>query len=248
MAFPNAVGVANASESFRQLPANFERADGSAITTAVEREAIITAGIKDVIYGRNPKGPGACTFEQQFETVFGEPPISKPHEKSTSKGGYMTILTIGIDPGLTGGLAVLSPDGAAEFVADLPVIRDRTLAWIDGNALRSMLIAAKQGRPWRVIVERVSAMPKQGVSSSFQFGVGFGSVLGVLQALQLPIEFVTAAVWKRALGLSSDKRASLHKARLLYPTAELHLAKHDGRAEALLLCHWALTRDKSVAA
>ncbi len=128
------------------------------------------------------------------------------------------------------------------------MIRDRRLAWIDGGALQSLLIEALGGRPARAIVERVSAMPRRGVASAFNFGVGFGSVLAVLQARHVAIELVTAAVWKRALGLSSDKAASLHKARLLCPAAELHLAKHDGRAEALLLAHWALSRTQRVAA
>jgi hypothetical protein len=91
-------------------------------------------------------------------------------------------------------------------------------------------------------------MPRQGVASAFNFGVGFGSVLAVLQARHIAIELVTPAVWKRAMGLSADKRASLDKARLLYPTADLGLAKHDGRAEALLLAHWALTRVQQRAA
>lgn len=151
-------------------------------------------------------------------------------------------LTIGIDPGLNGALAVLADDGSLERVCDLPVIRDRSLAWIDGNELQSIFLDEIQGRTARAVVERVSAMPKQGVASSFAFGVGFGSVLGVVQALHLPLELVTAAQWKRALGLSRDKRASLHKARLLFPTADLSLAKHDGRAEALLLAHYAVTR------
>jgi crossover junction endodeoxyribonuclease RuvC len=90
-------------------------------------------------------------------------------------------------------------------------------------------------------------MPRQGVASSFAFGVVFGSILSVLQAMQIGIDLVTPATWKRALGLSSDKRASLDKARLLFPTADLHLAKHDGRAEALLLAHWALLRQHSPA-
>ncbi|MGH2928174.1 MAG: hypothetical protein ACRDL8_08225 [Solirubrobacteraceae bacterium] len=60
--------------------------------------------------------------------------------------------------------------------------------------------------------------------------------------MQLPLELVTAATWKRALGLGPDKHAALHKARLLFPTAELGLAKHHNRAEALLIAHWALRR------
>jgi hypothetical protein len=91
-------------------------------------------------------------------------------------------------------------------------------------------------------------MPAQGIASAFQFGVGFGSLLGVLQALHIRIELVTPAVWKRSYGLGKDKHASLHKARLLFPTADLHLAKHDGRAEALLLAHYALTRSARAAA
>ena len=83
-------------------------------------------------------------------------------------------------------------------------------------------------------------MPKQGVASSFTFGVGLGSILGCLRAMHLPIEFVTAAVWKKSYGLGKDKHASLHKARLLFPTADLMLAKHDGRAEALLIAHYAV--------
>jgi crossover junction endodeoxyribonuclease RuvC len=149
-------------------------------------------------------------------------------------------LILGIDPGLSGALAVLGPAGDLERVADLPVIRDGRLAWIDGAALQSLLIEALSGRPARAIVERVSAMPRQGVASAFTFGVTLGSILAICQARHLAIELVTPAVWKRALGLSSDKRASLDKARLLYPSAELDLAKHDGRAEALLLAHYAI--------
>lgn len=157
-------------------------------------------------------------------------------------------LTIGIDPGLTGAIAILAADGSFVSVADLPVIRDAKLAWIDGSELQSMILTSLEGRTAVAVVERVSSMPGQGIASSFQFGVGFGSVLGVLQALHIRIELITASSWKRSYGLSKDKRASLHKARLLFPTAELHLAKHDGRAEALLLAQYALTRSAKVAA
>jgi len=160
----------------------------------------------------------------------------------------MTLI-VGIDPGLTGAVAVLDPAGELERLADLPVIRaGRRLAWVDGGALQSILIEVLQGRPARAIVERVSAMPRQGVASAFNFGVGFGSVLAVLQTMHIGVELVTPGVWKRGLGLSSDKRASLDKARLLYPGAELHLAKHEGRAEALLLAYWAHYRPRSAAA
>lgn len=156
--------------------------------------------------------------------------------------------TIGIDPGQTGALGVLGPDGEFELVWDLPIIRDHSLAWVDGGRLQTRLIESLAGRPARAVVERVSAMPKQGVASSFTFGVTFGSILSVLQARHIPIELVTPATWKRALGLGPDKQASLDKARLLFPHADLELAKHEGRAEALLVAHWALNRQRSAAA
>lgn len=64
----------------------------------------------------------------------------------------------------------------------------------------------------------------------------------------MSVELVTPATWKRSLGLSTDKRASLHKARLLFQPADLALAKHEGRAEALLIAHWALRRAPRAAA
>jgi crossover junction endodeoxyribonuclease RuvC len=157
-------------------------------------------------------------------------------------------LTIGIDPGISGALAILSADGSLDLLADLPIVRDRSLAWVDGSELQSLILDALQGRTAVAMVERVSSMPGQGIASSFQFGVGFGSILSVLQAMHIRIEFVTPAVWKRAYGLSKDKHASLHKARLMFPAAELHLAKHDGRGEALLIAQYALARPSTVAA
>jgi crossover junction endodeoxyribonuclease RuvC len=122
-----------------------------------------------------------------------------------------TRLTLGIDPGQRGALAVLDNAGGLVALADLPVISDKSLTWIDGAELQRMLLDAIGDRPCRAVVERVSSMPRQGVASSFSFGVGFGSILGVLQALRLPIVLVTPAVWKRSLGLRADKRASLDR-------------------------------------
>jgi crossover junction endodeoxyribonuclease RuvC len=164
------------------------------------------------------------------------------------EGHAVSRLILGVDPGLAGAIALLGPAGELEHLVDLPVIRDGRLSWIDGAALQALLIETLHGRTARAIVERASAMPLQGIASAFNFGVGFGSVLSILQARHLAIELVTATVWKRALGLGSDKAASLHKARLLYPAADLPLAKHDGRAEALLIAHYAMNRTRAAAA
>lgn len=148
------------------------------------------------------------------------------------------MITIGIDPGQRGAIAVIDDNGAFESVADLPLVTDKSLTWIDGSQMQSILLDALRGRQSRAVIERVSAMPKQGVASSFAFGCGFGSILGVLQTMHIPLALVTPSVWKQSYGLSKDKHASLHKARLMFPTAELHLAKHEGRAEALLIADW----------
>lgn len=153
------------------------------------------------------------------------------------------MITLGIDPGLSGALAALTDEGAIECLADLPIIRDGKLSWVDGGRLQSLLIDTLHGRPARVFIERVQAFPSQGRSSAFNFGVGFGSILSILQARHLSIELVTPSHWKREVGLSSDKRASLDKARLLFPSADIGLAKHDGRAEALLLANWGRLRE-----
>jgi crossover junction endodeoxyribonuclease RuvC len=147
---------------------------------------------------------------------------------------------IGIDPGLHGAICFMD-SFSGMVVFDLPVIRDGKLAWIDGGMLLP-LIFNTSNTPRRAVIERVHSMPAQGVASSFQFGVGFGSVLSILQAAGCSVELVTPSTWKKALGLSQDKKASLHKARLLYPDADLTLEKHEGRAESILIAHWARTR------
>jgi crossover junction endodeoxyribonuclease RuvC len=159
-------------------------------------------------------------------------------------------LVIGIDPGLTGACGVLNADGSFRGVFDLPIIRDGKLAWVDPREFERLLFLAIGGEEERpaVMIERVQAMPRQGVSSSFNFGVGFGSLLSVIQANELRLEFVQPSLWKRALGLGERKAAALDKARLLWPQADLVLKKHEGRAEALLIAHWALMRSSQIAA
>lgn len=149
---------------------------------------------------------------------------------------------IGIDPGQSGGIAILSDHGELMLLEELPYIRDTKFSWVDGGRMQSMLIDALAGKPARAVVEKVWAMPKQGVSSSFAFGMGYGSILAILQARHIGIELVPSSQWKAAMGLTSAKKVSLDKARLLYPAAELPRIKDEGKAEALLLAHYGLHR------
>jgi len=147
----------------------------------------------------------------------------------------------GIDPGLGGGIALIDTGHSGlsrdAQVTDLPVFRDKSLAWIDG------LLLAEQFRlyaPQVVVIERVSAMPKQGVTSCFHFGMTFGSILSVAQAMHIPLHFVTPVTWKKAFKLpgGKDKKASLRMARERFPNVDLCLEKHHNRGEALLIALW----------
>jgi crossover junction endodeoxyribonuclease RuvC len=151
----------------------------------------------------------------------------------------MSELVIGIDPGLTGALAILGPSGEVITLADLPVSRSPgKLTWLHGAALHDILVTHITGQT-TAVVEVVHAMPKQGVSSTFTFGCVYGSLLAVLQVLHVSIHLISPSIWKRDLKLiGKDKKAALAKARLLFPNAALPLAKHHGRAEALLLATW----------
>jgi crossover junction endodeoxyribonuclease RuvC len=148
------------------------------------------------------------------------------------------MIHIAIDPGLTGAIAAIDDQAELVLCADLPVIRQGKLAWIDANDMTDLLMTARNGRPARIVVERSQGMPGQGISSTFCIGVVLGSILAACQRIAVPLELVTAAVWKGAMGLDSQKSGSLDRARLLFPTAELDRRKDHGRAEALLLAEF----------
>jgi crossover junction endodeoxyribonuclease RuvC len=157
-------------------------------------------------------------------------------------------LTIGIDPGLSGAIAAIGDDWQLILCADLPVIRSGKLAWIDSNEMTSLLMQCRNGRPAQIMLERSQPMPRQGVSSTFTTGVVMGSILAACQRAAIPLQMVTPSAWKRAMGLGADKSASLDKARLLFPTAELDRVKDHNRAEALLLAYFGLSQQRKVAA
>lgn len=148
---------------------------------------------------------------------------------------------LGIDPGISGGWGLLSANGSYLGGEALPVIRNAGTAWIDGASLWRSVRHSLPETDWAVMcyVERVHAMPEQGVTSTFSFGVGFGSVLGAVRCMGYPIWLVTPQKWKRAMLLDSDKSKSLELARTLWPDATLARKKDTNVAEALLIAHYA---------
>jgi hypothetical protein len=88
------------------------------------------------------------------------------------------------------------------------------------------------------VIELVGAMPRQGVASSFRFGMSYGATIAVANVIGVPIELVTPQVWKRSFGLlGKDKEASRQKALDKAPGMSRLLARHrdQGRAEAILI-------------
>ncbi len=155
---------------------------------------------------------------------------------------------LGIDPGRQGALTILeiARPRSIVYMDDLPLTDDKKD--IDAQSFAMMLdLYGKQIR--FCVIEKVSAMTYvdasgqkrgQGAAASFNFGKGFGLVLGCLHSAQIPIFEVAPSVWKILLNLSSAKHDSIAKAHELYPACreKIKLKKHDGRAESLLLAHF----------
>ena len=144
-------------------------------------------------------------------------------------------LIAGIDPGLSGAIALLG--GAAEVeIADMPTLEIKGKRIIDLYALAQLFdLAGKDTR--LAVIEDPHAMPGQGVSSMFKFGFACGAVQAMVASAFIPMKLVAPGAWKKAMGLGSDKDASRRLASQLMPR-HAHLwarKKDDGRAEALLL-------------
>jgi crossover junction endodeoxyribonuclease RuvC len=146
----------------------------------------------------------------------------------------MTTFALGIDPGLSGAIALLRNGEYAE-VWDMPMMGrgSGTKQQVNAAEVASIL---RECPPCPAYFELVGAMPGQGVSSMFNFGKAAGAVMGALAALQFPMVEVTPAKWKREFGLiGKEKDMARTVAQQLMPTAPLSLKKHCGRADALLL-------------
>lgn len=137
---------------------------------------------------------------------------------------------MGVDPGVSGAFAFYYPDMPAMIAAyDAPVV-DNT---INPSALYDLI---KDHSPDLAVVEHVHAFKGQGVTSMFNFGKSYGTALGVIGALKIPVVFVTPGKWKKHFSLTSDKEKSRALAISTWPlSAHFRRKKDNGRAEAALL-------------
>ena len=146
------------------------------------------------------------------------------------------MLIYGIDPGFTGAIALYWPDTGKLEVHDMPVMKNPKGKTIN-NPHGVLDILANEGGKSLAVIEQVSAMPGQGVSSMFRFGEGYGHLQMACAASKLPLQYVTPATWKRHFGLTSSKGLSRGVAMQRFPeqAQQFSRAKDDGRAEAALI-------------
>lgn len=150
----------------------------------------------------------------------------------------MTGPILGIDPGVTGGLAFLFPDDSL-LISDIPAVDGA----VDVAAVARHI---RQHQPRVAVIERASARPGQGVSSTFKYGAAYGALQAVCAALGVPVDLVAATTWKRHFGLSKDKEKSRALAIRTWPQISVWFArkKDHGRAEAALIARWFVERGR----
>ena len=128
------------------------------------------------------------------------------------------MLIIGIDPGISGSICFFE-DGIIKDVVEMPTM-------IEGK------------KNIKVVIEQVSAMPGQGVTSMFNFGQSFGILKGICSAMHLPVYYVRPAKWKKYFNLiNSEKDASRTRAIEIFPyfSSQLSKKKDNNKADAILI-------------
>ena len=152
------------------------------------------------------------------------------------------MLIIGIDPGISGSICFFE-DGKILDVIDMPTMTEgkKNKKQVNGSQIYNEIskrIKKNEKQNVRVIIEQVSAMPGQGVTSMFNFGQSFGILKGMCSAMQLSMYFVRPAKWKKYFNLiNSEKDASRTRAIEIFPyfSSQLSKKKDSNKADAILI-------------
>ena len=152
------------------------------------------------------------------------------------------MLIIGIDPGLSGSICFFE-NGKIIDVIEMPTMIEgkKSKKQVNGAQIYNEISQRIEKIPKqnvRVVIEQVSAMPGQGVTSMFNFGQSFGILKGMCSAMQLPMYFVRPTKWKKYFGLiNSEKDASRTKAIEIFPyfSSQLSKKKDSNKADAILI-------------
>ena len=155
------------------------------------------------------------------------------------------MLIIGIDPGISGSICFLQ-DGKILEVIEMPTMTEgkKNKKQVNGSQIYNeicRIINNIEKQDIRVVIEKVSAMPGQGVTSMFNFGQTFGAIKGICAALGLPIFFVRPSKWKKHFELiNSSKDSSRTKAIEMYPllSSELSKKKDVNKSDAILIARF----------
>jgi len=151
------------------------------------------------------------------------------------------MLIIGIDPGISGSICFFK-DGRILDVIEMPVMTEgkKNKKQVNGSQIYNEFLKRinKKDDEIRVVIEQVSAMPGQGVTSMFNFGQSFGILKGICSTMQLPMFFVRPAKWKKYFNLiNSQKDASRTRAIEIFPyfSSQLSKKKDSNKADAILI-------------
>ena len=154
------------------------------------------------------------------------------------------MIIIGIDPGCSGAIVVLKDTG--EYVAhiEMPTVKDGKSSRVNAAAVGAFIRDTINAQPihhmslCHAFIEKVGAMPKQGVASMFTFGDACGVVRGVVAGAGIPYTMITPQAWKKSAGLiGSEKDAARSRAIQLYPNLRAldAVGKGQALADALLI-------------
>ena len=155
------------------------------------------------------------------------------------------MLIIGIDPGISGSICFFK-EGKILDVIDMPTMIEgkKNKRQVNGAQIYNEIskrVKKSEKENIRVIIEQVSAMPGQGVTSMFNFGQSFGILKGICSAMQLPMYFVRPAKWKKYFNLlNSEKDASRTRAIEIFPyfSSQLSKKKDSNKADAILIANF----------
>ena len=152
------------------------------------------------------------------------------------------MLIIGIDPGITGAICFFE-DRKIIGLIEMPnmAVGKKNKRQVNGSQIYNEISKRINGVPKKdiiVVIEQVSAMPGQGVTSMFNFGQSFGVLKGICSAMQLSMHFVRPAKWKKYFGLiKTQKDASRTKVIEIFPyiSGQLSRKKDSNKADAILI-------------
>jgi len=153
------------------------------------------------------------------------------------------MIIIGIDPGVSGAICVLK-EGKILEVYEMPTMIDgkKNKRQVNGAEVTNIFLKELNNKyKAKVVVEHVTAMPGQGVTSMFNFGQSFGVLKGICAALKLPIYFVRPVKWKKHFNLiKTNKDASRTKVIEIFPyiSSKISRKKDSNKADSILIAKY----------